>query len=75
MRGVRFSHCPTAGTRQPKPMRPAPAVLATLLQTLNVHAPFSGMATPELQRAVATAQLQYFAPGETILASELCVAV
>ena len=56
-------------------MRPAPAVLATLLQTLNVHAPFSGMATPELQRAVATAQLQYFAPGETILASELCVAV
>ena len=70
MRGVCFAHCPTAGTRQPKLMRPAPAVLATLLQTLHVHAPFSGMATLDLQRAIATAQLQYFAPGETILVPE-----
>jgi CBS domain-containing protein len=49
-------------------MRPAPAVLASLLQTLRAHAPFSGMPEPDLARAIASAQLQYFSPGETVLA-------
>ncbi len=51
-------------------MRPAPAVLASLLQTLRAHAPFSGMPERELAPAVAAAQLQYFPAGETILAPE-----
>jgi len=51
-------------------MRPAPAILSSLLQTLREHAPFAGMPERELTRAVAAAQLQYFSPGETILAPE-----
>ena len=51
-------------------MRPAPAILASLLQTLRAHVPFSGMPDRDVVRAVASAQLQYFSPGETILAPE-----
>ncbi|MEP7329366.1 MAG: hypothetical protein ABI777_09160, partial [Betaproteobacteria bacterium] len=48
-------------------MRPAPAVLASLLQNLRAFTPFSGMPDRDVERLVAAAQLQYFAPDETIL--------
>ncbi len=51
-------------------MRPAPAILASLLHTLRAHAPFVAMPERDLARAVASAQLQYFSSGETILAPE-----
>ena len=40
------------------PMRPAPAVLASLSQSLRAHVPFSAMADDEVLRIVAAAQLQ-----------------
>ena len=51
-------------------MRPAPAILASLLQALRAHAPFTDMPERDVARAVASAQLQYFPPGEMILAPE-----
>jgi CBS domain-containing protein len=51
-------------------MRPAPAILSSLLQTLREHAPFAGMPERDLTRIIGAAQLQYFSSGETILAPE-----
>ena len=47
---------------------PAPSVLAGLKQALKPHAPFAAMSERDLDRIVRASRLQYFAPGETILA-------
>ncbi len=49
------------------PMRPAPAVLASLSQSLRAHVPFSAMPDDEVVRIVAAAQLQYFPPDAVII--------
>lgn len=49
------------------PMRPAPAVLSSLMYTLRAHVPFSAMPEDEVIRVVTAAQLQYFPPGTAII--------
>ncbi len=49
------------------PMRPAPAVLSSLLQTLRDYVPFSAMPEDEVIRVVTAAHLQYFPPDAAIV--------
>lgn len=50
------------------PYRPAPTVLAGLMQALRPHAPFAAMADADVERLVRASRLAYFAPGDVILA-------
>ncbi|MFO1310495.1 MAG: DUF294 nucleotidyltransferase-like domain-containing protein [Burkholderiales bacterium] len=49
------------------PQRPAPTVVAGLVQSLAPHAPFSAMSAEDVADLVRRAHIAYFAAGETIL--------
>ena len=50
------------------PHRPAPTVVAGLVQSLVPHAPFSAMARADVEELVRRSRVAYFASGDTILA-------